>query len=177
LRQFAAIVVITALGIAVVGLVLHETSLGIYAAHWLGLGVAVAAALAWGDAVLRRRSQRTPAELAAAVAPPLPLLVRAALPFAVYGFAYYGLLFTDRLFAWSAGSHGRPFTFRADYEVGLDWALLAVTPALAYLEIAVHALSDRLAEEGARHGLERLDQHNRGYRRFYLRRLLAIALL
>ena len=177
LRQFATMTLTTAGGIAVVGLVLHETTLGIYAAHWLGLGSVVAVEAGWAVVILHRRSRNLPAELAAATSPPLGLLAKAALPFAVYGFVYYAFLFTDRLFAWSAGSHGRPFTFRPDYEVGLDWALLAVAPALAYLEIAVHALSDRLNHEGSRYLLERAGEHNRAYRRFYLRRLALLVCL
>src|SRR5207244_3216165 len=100
------------------------------------------------------------------------------LPFALYGCAYYGFLFADRLVAWSAGSHGRPFTFRPAYEVGLDWALLSVAPALAYLEVAVHALSERISAEGARYGLDRVNEHNRSFRAFYARRLgVVVALL
>jgi hypothetical protein len=174
LRQFLVMTVTIAGGIAVVGIVLHETSLGIYGAHWLGLGSAVAIEAGWAAVVLRRRSKRAPAEFASATPPPIQLLVKAALPFAIYGVAYYAFLFTDRLFAWSAGSHGRPFTFRPEYEVALDWALLAITPALAYLEIAVHALSDRLNEEGARYPLTHIAEHNRAYQRFYTRRLAVL---
>jgi hypothetical protein len=177
LRQFIVMAMATAAGIGVVGFVLHESSLGIYGAHWLGLGSVVAVELGWAAAVLTHRSGRTAAELAAATAPPIPLLVRAALPFAIYGFAYYAFLFTDRLFAWSAGSHDRPFTFRPAYEVGLDWALLAVTPALAYLEIAVHALAERLGGQGGLYALTHVVEHNRAYRRFYTRRLAMLGCL
>jgi hypothetical protein len=141
------------------------------------MGSVIAIELGWAVVVLRRRVRGTAAELAAATPPPVALLVRASLPFAIYGFVYFALLFTDRLFAWSADSHGLPFTFRPGYEVGLDWALLAVTPALAYLEIAVHALSDRLNEEGTRHPLTSIDEHNRTYQRFYNRRLAVLLAL
>lgn len=177
LKQFTAMVVATVAGIAVVGLVLHRTSLGIYGAHWIGLGVSVVIEAAWVVIVLVRRAARTPPDLRTAVRPPLLLLVSRAAPHALYGIGYFALLFADRLAAWSTGSHGLPFTFRASYEVGLDWALISVVPGLALLEVTIYEFSRVLDSAGVRYDAADASAHNRALLRFYRRQLALVAIL
>jgi len=64
------------------------------------------------------------------------------LPYFAYGFLYYGLLFIDRIMAWSTNS---PYTqyfiwFRGDYEVGLDFALLTLVIPMGVSEIIVYRI-------------------------------------
>lgn len=175
LKQFTAMTVATVAGIAVVGVVLHQTSLGIYGAHWSGLAASIAIEGLWGAWVLRRRTQRMPAEMRGAVAPPRAHLARLVLPHALYGVGYFALLFADRLAAWSAGSHELPFAFRAAYEVGLDWALISVVPAIAMLEVTVFELSRRLGAAGDMFGAGAARGHNAELARFYRRHLAYVA--
>lgn len=177
LKQFLAMVVATVAGIGVVGLVLHQTSLGIYAAHWIGLGVGIAIEATWAALVLQRRRASTSTELRLAVMPPVPVLALLVVPYGLYGLAYFGLLFVDRFAAWSAGAHGLPFTFRAPYEVGLDWALIAVVPALAMLEVTIFLFAERLEVLAGRFEIARVAEHNRELLRFRRRHFGYIVLL
>ena len=177
LKQYVAMLVCTAAGIAVVGIVLHHTALGIYGAHWLGLGTTSVAEGLWAAALLARRARGTTAEMRGAQLPPRPVLVAAAVPYALYGAGYFALVFADRLAAWSTHSHGFPFTFRSGYEVGLDWALISVVPALAMLEVTIHAFSARLESAGTSHLAEASGEHNGELLRFYRRHLGIVALL
>lgn len=171
LKQYVAMLVATVAGIAVVGLVLHHSGVGIYAAHWSGLGASIALEGGWAGVVLARRSATMSAELNAARLPSLRLLLALVAPYAAYGGLYYVLLFVDRLAAWSSGAHGLPFTFRAPYEVALDWALISVVPALAMLEVVVHSFTARLAAAGRTYPISDVGRHNRALRVFFLRRL------
>ena len=161
LKQFAAMVVATVLGIAVVGLMLNQAGFGIYAAQWIGLGVSIAIETTWAAVAIARRRRSTTPELRLAKMPPLGVLGMLVTPYLIYGLAYFGLLFADRLAAWSAGAHGLPFTFRAPYEVGLDWALIAVVPALAMLEVTIYLFSQRLAAVASRYAIGSAAEHNR----------------
>jgi hypothetical protein len=177
LKHYLGMLLATAGGLAVVGVVLHGAGLGIYAAHWLGMGATIAIEAGWAAAVLARRSSRTSAELRAARLPPARVLAALVAPYAAYGAAYYVFFFVDRLAAWSAGADALPFTFRAEYEVGLDWALFSVVPALAMLEVTIYSFSQRLADAGRRYRARDAAQHNRALRDFYGRHLKLVALL
>ena len=47
-------------------------------------------------------------------------------PYFAYGLVYFSFLFADRIMAWTGRADYRQyfFWFQADYEVGLNWALL-----------------------------------------------------
>jgi hypothetical protein len=175
LKQYLGMLVGTVVGIAVVGLMLHRTGVGIYGSHWIGLSVTIAVEALWAAVVLARRAARTAVELRVARLPPFWTLAALVAPYAAYGAFYYALLFVDRLAAWSSEAHGLPFTFRAQYEVALDWALISVVPALALLEVVVHEFSAHLIAAGKAHTASEAARHNRELRAFYLRRLALVA--
>ncbi len=177
LKGYAAMLAATLAGLAVVGVLHDHTALGTYAANWIGLSAAIGVEAAWAVTVLRRRARRTTPELALARVPRAGVLASVSLPFMLYGGGYFVLLFSDRLAAWSTESHGRPFTFRPGYEVGLDWALISVAFALAYLEVVVNAFSERVAVLGERFRAADARAHNRVLLRFYWQRLGVAALL
>jgi hypothetical protein len=167
LRGYLAMVVATVAGIAVV-VALHEVAgLGIYAAQWIGLGASIGISLAWAAVVLRRRGRRTLGDLRIARFPPRRQLLRAAAPFFSYGALYFALVMCDRIVAWSAGSHPLPVWFEMRYELGLDWALVAVVAGLAFLEHTVEAFSARLMPAQERFSGRAIAQHNRHFLRFY----------
>ena len=177
LKQFSAMAAATVLGIATVGLVLHRTDLGIYGAHWIGLGVSILVEGLWASIIFQRRIAATSAELRTAIAPTWAHLARLVSPYALYGLGYFALLFVDRPAAWSAGVHQLPFQFRATYEVGLDWALISVVPGLAMLEVTLYALSRRIVALGERYDATSVAEHNAQLISFYRRHLSYVMLL
>lgn len=67
-------------------------------------------------------------------------------PFFVYGALYFTLLFMDRIIAWSDYSAGIPFViwFRGDYELGLDFALVALTIPMGASEVIVSRMISKV---------------------------------
>jgi hypothetical protein len=177
LRKFLAMVVSTGVGLGVVAAIVEETSWSIYAAHWTSLGVSIAVALAWVWATLWRRERRREGAPPPSNLPRAAYLAYLAAPYFAYGLLYFGLLFADRLVAWTAGDHPLPVWFRAAYEVGLDWALVALVLGIALLEYTVNAFSRRIVR--VQEGLDgsRIREHNRHFLRFYWIQLGVLALL
>lgn len=177
LRKFLGMVVSTVVGIGVVALIVNETSWSIYAAHWISLGVSIVIALGWMVAVLRGRARRAGNVRTTARMPRAPLLAYLVAPYFAYGLLYFGLLFADRLVGWSTGDHPLPVWFRAAYEVGLDWALVALVLGIAVLEYTVNAFSARLVRVQQRFDGRRVADHNRYLLRFYALQLVAVLIL
>ena len=142
LRHHIVILLGLAVSTPVIGVVLHATRWGIYAAHWLGLASAILVEGAWVAMILRRRAASTSPEMRRARLPRSALLVRNSAPFAVYGVSYFTLLLADRGLAWSVGHHPFLIWFDVRYELGLDAALLAAAAGLAFLECAMLAVAD-----------------------------------
>ena len=134
LRCYGAMAAASLLGIGTV-VALHDgLGLGIQGSQWTSIGVSSGVSLVWAALVLAARAARTPGEMRVASFPPRRMLAVAAAPFFCYGTLYFAFIFCDRLIAWSAGSHPLPVWFDISYELGLDAALVATVPGLAYLE-------------------------------------------
>jgi hypothetical protein len=175
LRAYAAMALATVAGLASVLLLHGVAGLGIYPAQWIGLGVSVAVALGWGAAVLRRDARRTSGDLRVARFEPRRLLVRAAMPSFWFGTLYFAFVLCDRLVVWSAGDHSLPLWFNVGYELGLDLALVAVVPGLAFLEPVVEAFSARVFSTQERFAADAVARYNADLVRFHRRRLLGAA--
>jgi hypothetical protein len=167
LRAYLAMFLSIVVGLAVVVGLREAADTGIYAAQWSGLGVTVAIALAWAGLVLRRRARDTAGDLRLARFPPRRKLLRLAAPFFCFGTLYFALILGDRFVGWSAGDHPLPFWFEVRYELGLDWALIAVVAGIAFLEHTVEAFSARLDQVQQRFRGTEIDAHNRDFMRFY----------
>lgn len=167
----------TVCGIATVA-ALHELEgIPIHVEHWIGLAVTMLVQLAALAVILRRRARSTAGSMRLATLPRTGLLVRRALPYGLYGLAYFVFLVVDRLVAWSDGSEPLPFWFRKEYELGLDWALGAVVLALASLEAAVDGFSRLLTPLSERYAISEAGEHNRELSRFWRRQLAFAAAL
>jgi hypothetical protein len=92
-----------------------------------------------------------------------------------FGTLYFAFVLCDRLVAWSAGDHPLPLWFDVDYELGLDLALVAVVPALAFLEPVVEAFSTRVASTQERFAAGAVAQYNDDLLHFHRRRVLGAA--
>jgi hypothetical protein len=131
----------------------------------------VAIALGWAGVLLRKRAQETAGDLRLAQFPPRSKLLRLAAPFFCFGILYFALVLGDRFVGWSAGDHPLPVWFEVRYELGLDWALIAVVAGIAFLEHTVEAFSARLGPTQERFRGTEVAAHNRDFVRFYGRQL------
>lgn len=63
-------------------------------------------------------------------------------PYFFYGFLYFSFLFIDRINAWSKNEDFMPYViwFRGEYELGLDFALLAIIIPMGVCEVVVNRL-------------------------------------
>ncbi|WP_078409074.1 hypothetical protein [Priestia abyssalis] len=82
-----------------------------------------------------------------------------------YGFLYFTFLFVDRLNAWSANEEYMPYViwFRGTYELGLDFALLALIIPMGVSEVIVSKLMRDL--EACQKGYLAIESENM-YRHF-----------
>jgi hypothetical protein len=177
LNRHIGMLVALACAMPVVGIVLHLTGLGIYAAHWCGLAVSIAVELMWVALVLARRARTTTSEMRLATLPRRLILARTAAPLAAYGTGYFVLLLADRSMAWSVGRHPLPIWFNVRYELGLDVAMFGSAVGMAFLEVAIHAFSRIALPRQGRFSARDVRAHNRWFAGFYARRLLAVAVL
>lgn len=86
--------------------------------------------------------RRSPNRLEHGIQPHLPrpgVTVYSTLPYFLYGFLYFVLLFVDRVMAWSTNSAFSQYLiwFRGDYEAGLDFALATMILPLGVTEVVV----------------------------------------
>lgn len=177
LKRYGLMLVGTAAGLVVAGLLYHQTDLRIEHVHWLALATAgglEAGIVAW---TLHRRAKETRGDMRLARLPRIWLLVRRSAPYALYGLLYFLLLTADRGVAWGYGDHPQPFWFSTEYELGLDWALAALVLSLAFLEITVERFSARLTPAAVAHSLDAVREHNRTFLAFWSRQLAYVAAL
>ena len=176
LKHWPVLVISTVAGLIAVGLALELSSLSIYAAHWLGISFAAAIAYAWCFGVLWRRSRAVTGELALARLPSASVLIGSMAPRFAYGLLYSLLIFLDRLIAWSATDNqlSVPILFDTPYELGLDWALVAVIPSLALLQYSVMRFVTTIIPLQESFSALSILEHNRHLTRLYGRQLLLL---
>ena len=139
-----AVLVITLAGVIPVYFVMEYTSLGIYIAHWSGMGFALILIMLYTMVVFRRTAEKTIPELKSGRLPKPSVRAYLIAPYFVYGVFYFLNIFIDRFVSWSAPSPEPPpymFWFRTSYELGLDWALISLVFTLALLEYIIHEFS------------------------------------
>ncbi len=131
----------------------------IYAAHWIGLTVTILLTFLWGHRRLFKlahwlRQQKTGHIASLKLArPPFPSITTYSVgPYFIYGFLYFTYLFADRLIGWSTSNEPLPLIiwFRTPYELGLDWALLALLITIALLEYTINEFGTIIKSEQAR---------------------------
>lgn len=175
LRRYALMVATTVVGLAVVGLLVELTAIDVPEVHWISLAAGIVFEYAAAALVLRRRAADTRGSMRLARMPRGASVLRLTLPHAAYGSLYFLFLLVDRLIAWADGRHPFWFWFRTPYELGLDWALVAVVFALAFLEITVERFSALLVPTAERFPISEVREHNAALERFWRRQLVAVA--
>jgi len=78
--------------------------------------------------------------------PRASILFYSLIPFYLYGFLYFIFLVTDRMVAWSNYIEAKPYFiwFNVPYELGLDWALIALVLLMGLTEISIHEFMYRI---------------------------------
>ncbi len=114
--------------------------------------------------------------------PPMPrlsILAYTNLPYLSYGFLYFTFLFVDRVIAWSTNSSYMPYLiwFRGEYELGLDFALLALILPMGLIEVVVNELMLGLQAAQKIIQASKAAELGRGYRRLYIKRLALVTAL
>ncbi len=78
--------------------------------------------------------------------PRASILFYSLIPFYLYGFLYFIFLVADRIIAWSSNIVAKPYFiwFNVPYELGLDWALVALVLLMGLTEISIHEFMYRI---------------------------------
>jgi len=81
--------------------------------------------------------------------PRASILFYSLIPFYLYGFLYFVFLVTDRIVAWSSNVTAKPYFiwFDVPYELGLDWALVALVLLMGLTEISIHEFMYRINDK------------------------------
>lgn len=115
------------------------------------------------------------------IAPQMPRLsinLYSVMPYFTYGFLYFLFLFVDRVMAWSANDDGyMPYViwFRGEYELGLDFALLALMIPLGVCEVIVNKLMMDVEASYKRYWGFETDKMNAFFGKVYNRQLWIIS--
>jgi hypothetical protein len=171
LRDYRAMLGTSLAGILVAVAVHEGLGAPIREAQWAGIGTSIAVALGFGLVGLGRLAERTTGLERLARLPRPWTLVRLSSPHFIFAALYFCLVVADRIVGWSAGHHPLPVWFRTQYELGMDWALVAVVVGLAFLEITVAALARLLETVQDDYGAQDMGALNRAFIRFWRRHL------
>ena len=92
-------------------------------------------------------------------------------PFLAYGTLYFTFLFTDRMVGWTASDAPLPLFlwFRTSYELGMDWALIALVFTIAVLEYTIHEFGRVIIPYQQFFLGAAYEEHNRHFTTFYRR--------
>ncbi|WP_309120791.1 hypothetical protein [Paenibacillus sp.] len=113
------------------------------------------------------------------IAPQLPrmsITIYSVMPYFLYGFLYFYFLFVDRINAWSAHEWYMPYFiwFRGEYELGLDFALLALMIPLGVSEVIVHKLMLDMEDAQKRYWGSETESMNRHFLKVYYKMMAVI---
>ena len=105
------------------------------------------------------------------LAPAMRTIVRATLPYAIFGALYFGSIVVDHIIAGIAPD-GR-YRYRAGYEFGCDIALVATIPAIGMINAAMESMPRRILGNAVR-GLAHIETFDREMRDFYVRSAMSV---
>ncbi|MEX2561767.1 MAG: hypothetical protein WD358_00790 [Nitriliruptoraceae bacterium] len=176
LNQEVQFTVAVALGIFVVYLVREFGGTSIVLAHQLGLITASLYSMLMSAQYLLRRHWRSrdPNIVTSGKLPRSVILLSSVRTYVLYGSMYFTLLFADRLLAWTGRMDFRQtfIWFRADYEAGLNWALIGMLPAFTILELILQRFGSRMKPMQLKHALNDRGSFTVSFLRFYVRQIL-----
>lgn len=110
--------------------------------------------------------------------PRASILFYSLIPFYLYGFLYFLFLVTDRLVAWSANIESKPYFiwFNVPYELGLDWALIALVLLMGLTEISIHEFMYRINDTVMKYQYKMFNEFNKEIYTFFKKFNIAYAI-
>lgn len=176
LEQELMFTVAVAIGVGVVYYMREYVGLPMVVCHQIGLAASSLFSMAMSALHLLRKHRRTrdPAVATYTKLPRVVILLSSVRTFVLYGSLYFTLLFADRLLAWTGRMEFRQtfIWFRADYEAGLNWALLGMLPAFTVLEIVLQRFGSQMKPRQLAHSLNDRGSFTSWYLRFYARQVV-----
>lgn len=111
--------------------------------------------------------------------PRMVMLLSSVRTYLLYGSMYFMLLFADRMLAWTGRMEFRQtfVWFRADYEAGLNWALLGMLPAFTILELVLQRFGGEMKPQQLRYHLTARRTFSAWFLRFYLKQVVLYAVV
>lgn len=181
LNQEVQFTVAVALGIFLVYFIRESFGVSMVVAHQVGLVTASAYSLLMSTQYLLRRHWRTrdPNFVTSGKLPRPVILLSSVRTFVLYGSMYFTMLFADRLLAWTGRMEFRQtfIWFRADYEAGLNWALIGMLPAFTILELILQRFGSRMKPMQLAHGLNDRGSFTVSFLRFYVRQIVIYSIV
>ncbi|HSK22896.1 MAG TPA: hypothetical protein VK906_06965 [Egicoccus sp.] len=175
LEQEVMFTVAVAIGVAVVYFLREYVGLPMVVCHQIGLAASSLFSMLMSAVHLVRlhRRHRDPAVPTYTKLPRIVILLSSVRTFVLYGSLYFTLLFADRLLAWTGRMDFRQtfIWFRADYEAGLNWALIGMLPAFTVLEIVLQRFGGQMKPKQLVHSLADRRSFSSWYLRFYVRQV------
>ncbi len=176
LEQEVMFTVAVALGIFVVYAMREYVGSEMVTAHQVGLLVSsVFSMIVSAQHLIRRHLRTRDPNLPMSGHLPRPVMLLSSVrTFILYGSLYFTLLFSDRLLAWTGRMDFRQtfIWFRADYEAGLNWALIGMMPAFTVLELILQKFGARIKPRQLDHALNDRQSFATSFLRFYVRQVL-----
>lgn len=144
LRREYFLTVITAIAIGV-AYVLYHHGIAVQWAQAVAMLVASLLSLSTSLVIFRRRTKGLKT-LPGLFKTRMPQLLHTASPYFLYGVLYFVFIYTDRLVAWSSQTTFLPYNiwFRGQYELGMDWSLIALFLPLSLAEVLISSIMRQL---------------------------------
>lgn len=176
-RAMILFIILGGTGVVIAGMDLFH--LGIYLAHWLGMGITILLLASYGYLYFKIKIRVHKQDLSRQSLPTTSIRYYINYRYFVYGFLYFFFLFLDRILAWSAGPPPPPYIiwFNTPYELGMDWALVSLIFTIAVLEYSVQAFSRQLMDKQKGVLFSHLDDFNSYFRNFYRRQLVLLVII
>ncbi|MEX2487861.1 MAG: hypothetical protein WD377_09615 [Nitriliruptoraceae bacterium] len=175
LDQEIMFTVAVAIGIFLVYVMREYVGTEMVLAHQVGLLTsALFSMLTSAQYLLRRHFKTRDPNMRMASRLPRPVMLLSSVrTFVLYGSLYFTLLFADRLLAWTGRMDFRQtfIWFRADYEAGLNWALIGMMPAFTMLEMVLQKFGSRIKPSQLEFALHDRRAFATRFLRFYVRQV------
>jgi len=144
-RELLFTIVMSA-GIALVIFLHEQVRLSIVVAQVIGLTATSVVSLMLAAYLLYSAELRREEPEERVALPRASIVIYTSAPYFAYGLLYFSFLYLDRFISWSANSAYMPFVvwFRGQYEIGLDWAMLALVLPMGVVESALTRFMDNL---------------------------------
>lgn len=155
---------------------LHREGMAVQWAQAVAMAVASFAGLGTSLVIFRRRTRGFHA-LRGVFETRLAQLAHGAAPYFIYGLLYFVFVYVDRLVAWSSQTSYLPYNiwFRGQYELGMDWSLVALFLPLSVAEVLISTVMRRIENLEHQLGLRKKAELLAAMRRTYFS-MLAIFL-